>query len=94
MKVTDEENKRMLKALEGKKQFKHCLSCGRMFFKGTICPWCKGGWIYGFIDEHNRVTFEDEGENGETKAKDGFIEIVEKDLENLYRRKNDKRKNN
>ena len=77
MKTTKEENERMLKSLEGKKTFKHCLGCGRMFFKGTICPWCKGGWVYGFIDEHNRVTFEDEKS---VKDNGCFVEIINEDL--------------
>ena len=61
MKMTNtEDNESMLKALEGTKRFKQCVSCERMFHKGTVCPWCKNGWVYGYQDENGNITFEDE----------------------------------
>lgn len=58
--INEEDNKRMLKAIEGKKQFKQCVSCERQFHRGTICPWCKSGWVYAYEDEKGYITFDDE----------------------------------
>jgi hypothetical protein len=55
--MNENDNERMLKAIEGKKQFKQCISCERKFIKGTICPWCKNGWVYAYEDDEGHITF-------------------------------------
>ena len=61
----ENDNKRLLDVIEGVKRFKHCLSCDLTFFEGTVCPHCKHGWVYGYEDEDNNITFEDDKENDE-----------------------------
>ena len=58
--TSEEENERILSALESTKRWKQCVSCERTFDEGTVCPWCKNGWVYGYLDEDGNTTFDDE----------------------------------